>query len=179
MTTPPQESGFDASRSIDPFLKLLGELNYAWTNTESLLIHMISGLAHTDENTAVVIFLTLNTTRARMDLVERLAKLPNVDKDLCVKVLNFTKAMQRVSAMRNHYNHCIYSVDQDTGQTRTILMRIADRRSEIKMGRSGELDEAALDDMRTAIAQLVELNTSLWKFFKEEGFVHPNLTEDQ
>ena len=171
MTEPMRDTELDAPRQIDPFLKLLGELNYAWTNTESLLIHMISGLAKTEEDIAVVIFLTLNTTRARMDLVERLAKLPTVDKELRGKVLDFTKTMQRVSAMRNHYNHCIYSVDPETGQTKTILMRIADRRSAIKMGRTGELDEAALDEMRAAIAQLFELNASLWDFFKEEGFV--------
>lgn len=170
MTGLPQDISQDTPSQIDPFLKLLGELNYAWTNTESLLIHMIAGLAKAEEEVAVVIFLTLNTTRARMDLVERLAKLPNVDGELRGKVLDFTKAMQRVSALRNHYNHCIYSVDQDTGQTKTILMRIADRRSEIKVGRTGELNDAALDEIRGAISSLVDLNASLWDFFKEEGF---------
>ncbi|MEO0916178.1 MAG: hypothetical protein AAFY31_04235, partial [Pseudomonadota bacterium] len=136
-----------------------------------LLIHMVSGLAKTDEDVAVVIFLTLNTTRARLDLVDRLAKLPDVEPELRGKVLDFTKTMQRVSAMRNHYNHCIYSVDPDSGQTKTILMRIADRRSEIKMGRTGQLDDAALEEIRSAIARLVDLNAALWEFFKDEGFV--------
>lgn len=171
MTVPLQDSAFDTPKQIDPFLKLLGELNYAWTNTESLLIHMVSGLANTEEDVAVVIFLTLNTTRARLDLVERLAKLPTVDRGLRDKVLDFTKTMQRVSAMRNHYNHCIYSVDPETGHTKTILMRIADRRSEIKMGRTGELDDAALEDMRAAITRLADLNAALWEFFKEQDFV--------
>jgi hypothetical protein len=58
-------------RSFDDFLLKMGRLNYAWTNTESLLIHFIAGLAGCDKETAVIIFLTLNTSRARLDLVER------------------------------------------------------------------------------------------------------------
>ena len=51
-------------------------MNYTWTNTESLLIYLIAGLAKIDKETAIIIFLTLNTTRARIELVERLAKMP-------------------------------------------------------------------------------------------------------
>ena len=160
-----------APSQFDPFLKLLGELNYSWTNTESLLIHMIAGLAHVDEEVAVVIFLTLNTTRARMELVERLSKLPAVKAEKREQVLEFTRSMQRISALKNHYNHCIYSIDKETGSTKTILMRIADRRSEIKVGRTGDLDEAALNEMRTAISETSTLNAALWDFFKKEKFV--------
>ena len=56
-------------------LLLVGQLNYTWTNTESLLIHLIAGLARVDKETAVVVFLTLNTGKARIELVERLAKM--------------------------------------------------------------------------------------------------------
>ena len=59
---------------FDDFLLLIGRLNYTWTNTESLLIHLIAGLSALDKEIATVIFLTLNTTRARIDLVERLSK---------------------------------------------------------------------------------------------------------
>ncbi|MCG5476796.1 MAG: hypothetical protein KK476_18120, partial [Sinorhizobium fredii] len=40
-------------------LLLIGQLNYTWTNTESLLIYLIAGLANVDKETAVIIFLTL------------------------------------------------------------------------------------------------------------------------
>ena len=32
-------------KSFDDFLLKIGKLNYSWTNTESLLIHFIAGLA--------------------------------------------------------------------------------------------------------------------------------------
>lgn len=57
-------------------LLLVGRLNYVWTNTESLMIYLIVHLLKVEKEAAIVVFLTLNTTRARMDLIERLAKLP-------------------------------------------------------------------------------------------------------
>jgi hypothetical protein len=65
----------DVSATLSGSITLIGQLNYTWTNTESLLIYLLAGLAQVDKETAIVIFLTLNTTRARIELVERLTKL--------------------------------------------------------------------------------------------------------
>lgn len=62
--------------AMSDVLLLVGRLNYVWTNTESLMIYLIVHLLKVDKEAAIVVFLTLNTTRARMDLIERLAKLP-------------------------------------------------------------------------------------------------------
>ena len=63
---------------FDRLLTRIGYVNYAWTNTESLLIHVLAGLLdarpQTAKSTATIIHLTLNTTRARIDLIERLCK---------------------------------------------------------------------------------------------------------
>jgi hypothetical protein len=75
-------------RKFQDILLLLGQLNYTWTNTESLLIHMIAGLALSDKETAIVIFLTLNTPRARIDLVERLAKMQKTPSGCRGEILN-------------------------------------------------------------------------------------------
>lgn len=154
---------------FDGFLKLLGELNYTWTNTESLLIHLIVGLAKVEKDVAVVIFLTLSTTRARIDLVERLAKLPGVPTDQRDEVLELTHTLQRQSGLRNRYNHCIYSFDSSSGAARTILMRIADRKSEIKVGQVGELDDKAIGELGDTIKALQDLNRRFWDFFLRSG----------
>src|SRR5690606_19719245 len=73
--TGPQTGLTKPAPRFQEILLLIGQLNYTWTNTESLLIYLIAGLARVDKETAIVIFLTLNTTRARIELVERLAKL--------------------------------------------------------------------------------------------------------
>ncbi|SPH24253.1 hypothetical protein DEA8626_03304 [Defluviimonas aquaemixtae] len=155
---------------FDDALLLIGRLNYTWTNTESLLVHAIAGLARTDKETAVIIFLTLNTMRARVDLVERLAKLDRISPPERDRVLTATRKLVTLSVARNRYNHSLYAFDPETGGVRTILMRIADRKDEIKMGKSTDLDDSALDEIRSVIADLGKLNRELWSIISDFGY---------
>jgi len=165
---PGPELTMDAALS-DVLLKV-GQLNYTWTNTESLLIHLIAGLARTDKNTAVVIFLTLNTTRARVDLVERLAKIERTPTDQRSAILDLTKRLTRESALRNKYNHCIYSFDPSNGQMQTIMMRIQDRKNDIRMGKTEPVDAAETASIEQSIARLQELNHEVWAFISKHGY---------
>lgn len=155
---------------FDEMLLLVGQLNYAWTNTESLLIHLIAGLAKTDKETAVVIFLTLNTTRARIDLVERLAKLERTDKNETESVLALTARVLKHSSLRNRLNHSIYAFDTESGTARTIMMRIADRKNEIKMGRSSDIDEVAMQEIEDAVTDMGDLNKAFWAHVSKFGY---------
>lgn len=160
----------DPSVGFDSLLLLIGRLNYAWTNTESLLIHLIAGLARTDKDRAIIIFLTLNTTRARVDVVERLAKLEDTPENQKTRVLAFTQAMMKYSGLRNRYSHSIYAFDPESGDARTIMMRIADRKDGLKMGRSDVIDATAIGDIENAIADLSELNKSCWRIIQDFDF---------
>ena len=126
---------------FDQLPLLIGRLNYSWTNTESLLIHMVAGLSGTDKETATIIFLTLNTTRAPVDLVERLAKMGRRNQTEKERVLEATGDLMRLSALRLRYNHCIYAFDAESGSARTILMRIADRKSDLGIGQVADVGE--------------------------------------
>jgi hypothetical protein len=156
--------------SFDEALLLIGQLNYAWTNTESLLVHAIAGLARTDKESAVIIFLTLNTMRARVDLVERLAKLDRVPAVERKRVLGVTRRLVALSATRNRYNHSIYAFDPETGDVRTILMRIADGKDDIRVGKSTALDDAALAEIRSVITEIGTLNRDIWSLISELGY---------
>ncbi len=160
----------DPAVSFDGLLLLIGRLNYAWTNTESLLIHLIAGLARTDKDRAIIIFLTLNTTRARVDLVERLAKLEDAPEDQKSRVLAFTQAMMRYSGLRNRYSHSIYAFDPESGDARTIMMRIADRKDGLKIGRSDVIDATAIGEIENAIADLSDLNKRCWRIIRDFNY---------
>jgi hypothetical protein len=153
--------------SFDTLLLRIGRLNYTWTNTESLLIHVIAGLCRTDKESAMIVFLTLNTTRARVDLIERLAKLERTEAGERERVLAATRRLSRLAALRNRYNHCIYSFDPESGATRTILMRIADRKDRIKVGEMTDIDAAAIADIEQALADLAALNADIWALIRE------------
>lgn len=159
-----------ADLSFDDALLLIGRLNYTWTNTESLLVHLMAGLAKIDKETAVILFLTLNTMRARVDLVERLAKRDRTPAPERKRVLAATNKLVRLSGARNRYNHSIYAFDPESGHVRTILMRIADRKDEIRMGQSTDLDEAALAEITSAIQDLGLLNREIWALVHDFGY---------
>ena len=162
----------DADRvpDLDEILLRVGHLNYTWTNTESLLIHLIAGLCGIDKDTAVILFLTLNTTRARLDLVERLAKMEHRAPPERDGILAISQNMQKSASLRNRYNHCIYAFDPQEGQHRTILMRIADRRDHLRMGQVNVLDATALADIDAAIAELRAINRMIWAHVAAWGY---------
>ncbi|WP_170387291.1 hypothetical protein [Ruegeria atlantica] len=155
---------------FDRLILLVGKLNYMWTNTESLLIHLIAGLGDTKKDVAVIIFLTLNTTRARVDLVERLAKMDGRPPEIRDPVLELTQRLSKLSSIRNKYNHCIYSFDADSGNPKTILMRISDRKTDIKMGREDTVDEEAIQQIEDTLTQLSAANRDIWRLIGHLGF---------
>ncbi len=155
---------------LQDILLLVGQLNYTWTNTESLLIHMIAGLAKVDKETAIVIFLTLNTTRARIDLVERLTKMQKTPAECRSDVLEATRRLTEQAKLRNKYNHCIYSFDPDSGQGLTQLMRIFDSKDEVKYGKVEALDDQEVVRIKECIASLVAINRMLWEITDRYGF---------
>ncbi|MFN7025898.1 MAG: hypothetical protein ACK4QP_15570 [Pseudorhizobium sp.] len=151
-------------------LLLVGQLNYTWTNTESLLIHMIAGLAGTDKETAIVIFLTLNTPRARMDLVERLAKLSRTPAACRADVLDVTRRLGEQARLRNKYNHCIYSFDADGESGLTQSMRIFESRDAVKYGKVEALDDVELTRIQDCIKSLIEINRIFWQITDRYDF---------
>ena len=152
----------------DTILQLVGQLNYVWTNTESLLIYLILHLAQTSKETAIVIFLTLNTTRARLELLERLAKMAATPAETRAQVLEISGKLKQESRIRNKYNHCIYSFDADGNFSSTQLMRIAEFADDLKYGKTELLDETEVERLESAITGIANVNRDIWKFIKEQ-----------
>lgn len=164
------QTGSKAAQVLHDILLMVGQLNYAWTNTESLLIHLIAGLARVDKETAIVIFLTLNTTRARLDLVERLAKMARTPFNCRDEILDVSAALSRESRLRNKYNHCIYSFDQDGENAKTILMRIFDDKKNIKYGKTEMIDAKEMARLRTSQRELEDINRRIWGIIRDHNF---------
>ncbi|MCO6389650.1 hypothetical protein GTW25_01220 [Aliihoeflea aestuarii] len=155
---------------LKDILLLVGQLNYTWTNTESLLIHLIAGLARVDKETAIIIFLTLNTTRARTDLVERLAKMPSTQADCRRDVLEATRRLSAEAKLRNKYNHCIYSFDEEGAPAMTQTMRIVDGKNDVRYGKAELLDDAELRRISDSIASLASINRDIWQLTERYAF---------
>ena len=150
--------------AMQEVLQLVGRLNYVWTNTESLFIYLIAHLMVTSKEAAIVVFLTLNTTRARLDLIERLAKLPSTNSADRAKVLDFAKRLGREGRLRNKYNHCIYSFDETGSVASTQLMRIADINDDLRYGKTEALDAAEMARIEETIHAIGAVNKDIWSF---------------
>ncbi|MDK1375433.1 MULTISPECIES: hypothetical protein [unclassified Sinorhizobium] len=154
-------------------LLLVGRLNYVWTNTESLLIYIIAHLLKVDKESAIIVFLTLNTTRARIDLTERLAKLPATPPETRDQVLSITERLKQQSKMRNKYSHCIYSFDEQGEISSTQLMRLVEGEKEIRYGKVEQLDARELARLENAIREITDISKALWSFIRSR----PNFDE--
>jgi len=150
--------------AMSDVLLSVGRLNYVWTNTESLLIYIIAHLLNVEKEAAVVVFLTLNTTRARIDLVERLAKLSSTPAADRKAVLSAMSRLKKESKMRNKYNHCIYSFDEKGEISSTQLMRLVEDDKEIRYGKVERMDDREMELLEKSIAEIVNISKALWAF---------------
>jgi hypothetical protein len=161
--------------AMSDVLLRVGRLNYVWTNTESLLIYVIAHLLKVDKDAAIVVFLTLNTTRARIDLVERLAKLrstPALDRKA---VLLAMSRLKKESKTRNKYNHCIYSFDENGDISSTQLMRLVEDDKQVRYGKVEQMDEREIDLLERSIAEIVDISKSIWSFIHASKHVSGEL----
>ncbi|WDR02972.1 hypothetical protein PSQ19_01775 [Devosia algicola] len=156
---------------IDDVLRLVGQLNYVWTNTESLFIYLIEIMTKTNKEASIVIFLTLNTTRARIDLLERLSKTSAVPKEMQSEVGSLMSQLKKEAKLRNKYNHCIYSFDENGEFGTTQLMRIAEFNNNMKYGKVESLDDDEIRRIQSAITSVTEVNKAMWRFIRGNGIV--------
>ena len=145
-------------------LLLIGKLTYTWSNTESLLIDVMAYQMGVDKEVAIVTYLTLNTTRARLDLIERLAKLGGVDPRDRDDILAMATVMKTISKTRNKYSHSIFSFNESGDIDRTELLRIADFGPSVRYGKAEPVDETEFKRLSQAIDTLVTTNRMIHNF---------------
>jgi hypothetical protein len=145
-------------------LALIGNLVSSWSNNESLFIYVLMILMRTDQASAALTFATLNTTRARLDLIQRLAKITIRDKELDRTLAKIIERFNETTQIRNEFNHCMYIVD-DKGQiTHTQSMRITETKDNLQFGEKKPIDDARLKSMVKATRNMTRINRDIWDF---------------
>lgn len=144
-------------------LALIGNLVFGWSNNESVLVYVLMLLLETDKMSAAIVFATLNTTRARLDLIQRLARAKIADREMRDAVDRLLERFARCTRERNEFNHCMYAVNQRGEITHTQTLRVRETRSGIRMGETRPLDDARIAEMTAALDDLKALNRALWE----------------
>ena len=145
-------------------LALIGNLIFSWSNNESMFIYILMLLLETDFNSAAIIFVTLNTTRARLDLVRRLAKAKLGDPEAIKKIDRLIDRFNRCTRMRNEFNHCIYDVNERGEITHTNVLRIVESKKEFKLVTVKEFDEKRMKEISNTVKRLKNINRDIWAF---------------
>jgi hypothetical protein len=159
-----------ASASADRrtlILALIGNLIVSWSNNESLFIYVLMLLLETDQSSAAIVFATLNTTRARLDLIQRLAKIKLKDEKLDKALSKLIDRFNRSTALRNEFNHCMYITDAAGQITHTQSMRIVESREHLQFGISKPLDDARLKHMVEAAKEMSNINRDIWELLPQ------------
>lgn len=145
-------------------LALIGNLVSSWSNNESLFIYILMILLKTDQASAALTFATLNTTRARLDLIQRLSKIMIKDKALDRSLSKIIERFNETTHVRNEFNHCMYIVGAGGQITHTQSMRIVQTRSSLQFGEMKPMDEARLKGMLKTIKEMTRINRDIWDF---------------
>ncbi len=172
MTTLPPKPDFEAieaaaHESADRrtlILALIGNLVYSWSNNESLFIYVLMLLLETDEASAAVVFVTLNTTRARLELIQRLAKAKLLDKALDKELTKLIERFNECTRARNEFNHCMYFVDPRGEITHTQSIKVQEAKGRLQWSAPRPMDDPRLTEIMTTVGELRQLNRDIWDF---------------
>jgi hypothetical protein len=144
-------------------LALIGNLICSWSNNESLFIYVLMILLRTEESSAAIVFATLNTTRARLDLIQRLARIRITDTDISRSLARLIERFVESTKVRNELNHCMFIFDRSGAITHTQSMRLAETKASLRFGEIKALDESRLQDMLRTTKEMTRINREIWE----------------
>ena len=165
--TPPDFAALEAAaaegaKDREHLMTSIGALSVAWSNTESILIYVMMVLLRTDDIAAALVYGTLNTARARSNLVTRLMQLRLDDDDLRAELEGLLKEMEACGRLRNDLQHAAYEFDAAGRPVRTRSMRAELSGKSLRFGRTRDIDPGRLEHIARTIKRLGEVNHALW-----------------
>ncbi len=172
LPAPPDFAALDrsAAKSADQrtrILALIGNLVFAWSNNESMFIYLTQILLRTDLPSASIVFVSLNTTRARLDLIRRLAKARLDDEAMIKKIDKMIDRFNACTRVRNEFNHCIYQLDEHGVITHTNVLRLRETKTSVEFAEVRAFDEKRIREITKTIKKLTLLNREIWSFLPE------------
>jgi hypothetical protein len=145
-------------------LTMIGNLVLTWANNESMFLYVLMLLMRTDEISASIVFATLNTTRARVDLIHRLGKVHIQDRALQTSLERILDQFNECTRVRNEFNHSMYSISPQGEITHTHTMRIQEIRGKLQVGVTKKFDDNRMKELMKVLGDLKNINRDIWDF---------------
>ena len=157
-----EKAARDTAADRQNLMTLIGQLVFSWSNNESLLIYVLMLLLKTDERSAAVVFSTLNTTRARLDLVRRLSLLHLHDPAARAEIDRTIELFNDANRIRNEFMHAMYFVNEQGQITHTQMLRFIERKGRVSFGDRQPIDAKRIQTLVDVDDKLRQLNRQLW-----------------
>jgi hypothetical protein len=157
-----EKAARDTAVDRQNLMTLIGQLVFSWSNNESLLIYVLMLLLKTDERSAAVVFSTLNTTRARLDLVRRLSLLHLHDSAARAEVDKMIELFNDANRIRNEFMHAMYFVNEQGQITHTQTLRFIEKKGRVSFGDRQPIDAKRMRTLVDVDDRLRQLNRRLW-----------------
>jgi hypothetical protein len=157
-----EQAARDTAADRQNLMTLIGQLVFSWSNNESLLIYVLMLLLRTDERSAAVVFSTLNTTRARLDLVRRLSLLHLHDAAARAEIDRTIELFNDANRVRNEFLHAMYLVNEQGEITHTQMLRFIERKGRVSFGDRQPIDAKRMQTLVAVHDRLGQLNRQLW-----------------
>lgn len=145
-------------------LALIGNLVFSWSNNESLLIYILAILLKTDDVSASIVFNTLNTSRARIELIQRLAHIKIQDGEIAAELRKLITRFNKASKLRNEFTHCLYSHGPSGEISHTQSMKLHEVKGQLKWGEMKPMDKQRITQILRSIEDQKRLNRDIWAF---------------
>lgn len=157
-----EKAARDTAADRQNLMTLIGQLVFSWSNNESLLIYVLMLLLKTDERSAAVVFSTLNTTRARLDLVRRLSLLHLHDPATRAEIDTMIELFNDANRIRNEFMHAMYLVNEQGQITHTQMLRFIEKKGRVSFGDRRPIDAKRIETLVGVHDKLRQLNRQLW-----------------
>ncbi|GEP54687.1 hypothetical protein [Reyranella soli] len=157
-----EKAARQSGASSASLMGLIGQLVFSWSNNESMLIYILKVLLQTDEPAAATVFSTLNTTRARLDLVSRLGRIKLADRETRMALDHVVRCFNEINAVRNEFLHAMYAVDAKGRITHTQTMRLINKSGRLTFGQQHAIDRERIEGLVRTCNELRVLNRKVW-----------------
>ena len=138
----------------------LGRFIGDWSNSESSFSWIFSRVLGAEIIKSDVIWLSINSTAARMDLLQTLIKTePKITAATKAKIEKCIAEFRVVSDLRNYYCHAIYMTDDDLNLTSVDKWRLAKpSHANIVRGKAKPISDEHLRELCSGIDQCADIN---------------------
>lgn len=140
----------------------IGGLIIACANNESVFMAMIQAFISGGDHSAAIVWHSLRTATARMELLERLAREQLVEHaELVKEIKQCIKAFKGLSRLRNFLAHGTYNYDKDLYLRSVTGMAFTEDGYPLT-SETKQIDRATMNEIAHGTVEFAKLNQRLW-----------------